>query len=269
MLSTMQDVPLTVSSMFVHGQRVHRRSRVLTFDGEAFTEATFAEVGARTERLAAALRRLGVAGDERVATFMWNSQEHLEAYFAVPGIGAVLHTLNIRLPADQLIHIANHAEDKVVLVARHRRSRCWPRWPAELKTVEHVVVVDDGAPLGDDVRARAGRWRRARLRGRCSPPRSRGFDWPELDERSAAAMCFTSGTTGDPKGVVYSHRSTWLHAFGANNTGGPALSERDRRAAHRPAVPRQRLGLPLRGVDARRRHRHAVAVLAGEPRSPR
>lgn len=227
MLSTMQDVPLTVSSMFVHGQRVHRRSRVLTFDGQGFKEATFAEVGVRTEKLAAALVRLGVTGDERVATFMWNTQEHLEAYFAVPGIGAVLHTLNLRLPADQLIHIANTAEDKVVLV-HATVAPLLAKVAGELKTVEHVVIVDDGAPIAPEVRAALGQLGALHDYEALLAAEQPGFAWPELDERSAAAMCFTSGTTGDPKGVAYSHRSTWLHAFAANNTGALTMDERDR-----------------------------------------
>ncbi len=227
MLSTMQDVPLTVSAIFTHGQKVHRRSRVLTFDGDGFREATFAEVGERTERLANALRGIGVEPDDRVATFMWNTQEHLEAYFAVPGTGAVLHTLNLRLPADQLVHIANQAEDKVVLV-HSTVAPLLAKVAADLKTVEQIVIVDDGAPLSPEVRAALeslGNVHDYETLLRAAPT---GYDWPEMDERSAAAMCFTSGTTGDPKGVVYSHRSTWLHAFAANNTGALTLDERDR-----------------------------------------
>jgi fatty-acyl-CoA synthase len=227
MLSTMQDRPLLVSSIFTHGAQVHRRSRVRTFDGETFRDATFAQVAARTEQLAKALRRLGVDGDDRVATLMWNSQEHLEAYFAAPGIGAVLHTLNLRLPADQLVHIANHAEDKVILV----HTTVAPLLAAvadQLTTVQHVVLVDDGAPVDPEVREKLA----AHLGGlhhyeELLAAEEPGMQWPDLDERCAAAMCFTSGTTGDPKGIAYSHRSTWLHAFAANNTGAITLGERD------------------------------------------
>ncbi len=222
--STMQDVPLTITMLLRHGQRVHRRSRVLTWDGSSFQEATFADVGARAERLAAALARLGVAAGDRVATFMWNTQEHLEAYFAVPASGAVLHTLNIRLFPDQLVHIVNQAEDKVIVV-HATVAPLLARVASELKTVEHVVVVDDGAPLTDEVRGALGSvLDYEELLGAEEP----GFAWPDLDERSAAGMCYTSGTTGDPKGVVYSHRSTVLHSFGINNFGGPTMGERDR-----------------------------------------
>ncbi|MGH8918620.1 MAG: AMP-binding protein, partial [Actinomycetes bacterium] len=224
MQSTMQDVPLTVTMLLRHGQQVHRRSRVLTSDGSGFQEATFAEVGARAERLAAALRRLGVGGDERVATFMWNTQSHLEAYLAVPSMGAVLHTLNVRLFPDQLVHIANQAEDKVIL-AHATVLPMLAKVASELKTVEHVVVVDDGAPVDDEVRAALpGVVDYEELLAAEEP----GFAWPELDEQSAAGLCYTSGTTGDPKGVAYSHRSMFLHAFGINNFGGPTIGERDK-----------------------------------------
>ncbi|MHB1930061.1 MAG: AMP-binding protein, partial [Acidimicrobiales bacterium] len=114
--STMQDTQLTIPMIFRHGVRVHRDSKVLTFDGGGCSEATFGEVAARVERLAAALRRLGVGVGDAVGTFMWNNQEHLEAYFAIPGLGGVLHTLNLRLFPQQLVHIVYQAEDRVILV---------------------------------------------------------------------------------------------------------------------------------------------------------
>ena len=224
MRSTMQDVPLTIASIYRHGARVHRRSKVLTFDGAGTSEATFSEVAERAERLAAALRRLGVGDGDTVGTFMWNNQEHLEAYLAVPCMGAVLHTLNLRLFPQQLVHIVNQAEDKVILV----NSTVLPllaRVAAELKTVEHYVLVDDGAPVDEAMLAALGQVLRYEELLSAEQP---GFEWPELDERSAAAMCYTSGTTGDPKGVVYSHRSTWLHAFAYNSASELSLSERDR-----------------------------------------
>ncbi|HET9691933.1 MAG TPA: long-chain fatty acid--CoA ligase [Acidimicrobiales bacterium] len=230
MLSTMQDRPLLVSGIFRHGAAVHGRSRIRTFDGERFRDATFAEVAERTERLARALQqRLGVTGDDRVATFMWNAQEHVEVYFAAPGIGAVMHTLNLRLPPEQLVHIANHAEDKVV-IAHTTVAPMLAAVADQLKTVEHVVLVDDGAPVTDEVRAAlAAHLGEVHDYEQLLASVDGGpFDWPDLDERSAAAMCFTSGTTGDPKGVVYSHRSTWLHSFMVNNSGPITLSERDR-----------------------------------------
>ncbi|MGH9055127.1 MAG: AMP-binding protein, partial [Acidimicrobiales bacterium] len=150
MLSTMQDVPLSITSLLRHGQRVHRRSHVATFDGQDLRSATFAEVGERAERLARALGRLGVGEGDRVATFMWNTQEHLEAYFAVPCMGAVLHTLNLRLFPQQLVHIANEAEDQVVL-AHASVLPALAAVAADLKSLRHVVVVDDGTPVAPEV----------------------------------------------------------------------------------------------------------------------
>src|SRR5437867_634851 len=116
MQSTMQDFPLTIGMIFRHGRTVFGDSEVVTFEGETSRRASFADVARRTDRLAAGLRHLGVESGDRVATFAWNTQEHLEAYFAIPCIGGVLHTLNIRLFPEQLAYIVNHAEDRIVIV---------------------------------------------------------------------------------------------------------------------------------------------------------
>jgi fatty-acyl-CoA synthase len=198
----MQDYPLTITSIFKHGAKVHADSEVVTF-GETVWRASFADLAGRAERLAAALKRLGVKPGDRVGTFCWNSQQHLEAYFAVSCMGAVLHTLNIRLFPEQLAYIINHAEDRIIIVD-DSLVPLMARIKGELRGVERFIVVGDGdaSALGEVLRYEE-------LIAAESP----GFEWPEIDERSAAAMCYTSGTTGNPKGVVYSHRSTFLHSL--------------------------------------------------------
>lgn len=225
MLSTMQDVPLTVSRILRHGSTVHSGSSVITWTGvpgESPVKRTFGEVGARSAQLAHALvDELGVVGDQRVATLMWNNSEHLEAYLAIPSMGAVLHTLNLRLPADQLAWIVNHAADRVIIVNGSLVPLLAPLLPS-LPTVEHVVVsgAGDRSPL-EGVRARVHEYEEL-IAGRPTD-----FDWPEVDERDAAALCYTSGTTGDPKGVAYSHRSVYLHSLQLNSAESFGLAPDD------------------------------------------
>ncbi|MER6082083.1 long-chain fatty acid--CoA ligase [Streptomyces sp. NPDC001833] len=223
MLSTMQDVPLLISRILTHGSRVHGASQVSTWTGEGEpNRRSFAETGGRAAQLAHALRDdLGVRGDDRVATLMWNNAEHTEAYFAIPSMGAVLHTLNLRLPADQLVWIVNHAADKVVLVNGSLIPMIAPLL-SKLPTVEHVVVSGPGdRSLLDGATAAVHEYEEL-IAGKPT-----GYDWPELDERQAAAMCYTSGTTGDPKGVVYSHRSIYLHSMQVNMAQSMSLTDRD------------------------------------------
>ncbi len=211
MLSTMQDFPLTLSRVVKHGMTVHGRTgqvTTLTGDGVTVRRASFAEVGRRAAQLAHALRSLGVDGDQRVGTFMWNNQEHLEAYLAIPAMGAVLHPLNIRLPGPQICFTANHAGDEILLVDATLFQPFSAMLPY-LPKVKHVIVVGDFDLSSVDAQGKELHAYADLLEGQ---PET--FDWPELDEHSAAAMCYTSGTTGDPKGVVYSHRSVLLHCLG-------------------------------------------------------
>jgi len=208
MRSTMQETPLGISTLLRFASTVYSGSEVHTVTADGLRTATFAEVAARAAQLAHALREdLGISGDQRVATFMWNNQEHLEAYFAVPSMGAVLHTLNIRLFPDQVTYIANHAEDKVVLVDGSLiplLARVLPGF----ETVEHVVIVGEGDPAPLEPAGKQIHRYEELLAGKPTT-----YDWPDFAETDAAAMCYTSGTTGNPKGVVYSHRSIYLHSM--------------------------------------------------------
>ncbi|RFU43525.1 fatty acid--CoA ligase [Actinomadura logoneensis] len=244
MWSTMQDVPLTITSILRFGTGTFGTREVVTWTADGPRRRTFAEVGERAARLANALRALGVDGDQRVGTFMWNNAEHLEAYLAIPSMGAVLHTLNIRLSADQLAYIAGHAEDRVVLVDASLVPLLATVLP-DMETVRHVVVVGDAdtAPLegaGKDLHSYED------LLAAASPD----FDWPELDERQAAAMCYTSGTTGNPKGVAYSHRSSYLHSMSAATGNAFGLSASDRVMPVVPMFHANAWGLPYAALLA-------------------
>jgi fatty-acyl-CoA synthase len=243
MLSTMQDAPLLVREILRHGEQVHGRSTVVTFEGDRFRRASFSEVASRAGRLASGLAGIGVGRDDRVATFSFNHQEHLEAYLAVPSMGAVLHTLNVRLFPEQLRYVIDHAGDKVIICDANVASLL-ARVIGECPSVEHVVVVGtgDASLLGDTIGYEE-----------LLASKGEGFDWPDIDERQAAAMCYTSGTTGNPKGVAYSHRSTYLHSLASTSAAALGLSERDRALVVVPQFHANAWGMPyscwLAGAD--------------------
>jgi len=238
MLSTMSDLPLSISQLLTYGSTVHANAEVVTWTESGPRRRTYAEVGTRCAALAHALCGLGIDSDQRVATFMWNNAEHLEAYLTVPAMGAVLHPLNIRLFPQQLVHIINHAEDRVLLVDETLLSLLSPLLP-QLKTVEHVIITGEIPPdfvTPDEIRVHSYEDLLAE--------QPTDFCWPQQDERTAAAMCYTSGTTGDPKGVAYSHRSIWLHSMQVCMSDAANLRQGDRALVIVPQFHVLAWGLP-------------------------
>jgi fatty-acyl-CoA synthase len=206
--------------------------------------ASFGEVSERIDRLARALSRLGVEQGDRVGTFAWNNQRHFELYFAIPCVGAVLHTLNIRLFEEQLTYIVNHAEDKVIFVDDSLVPVLEKLAPS-FQTVTRYVVMGDG-DMGELPNA-------VRYEDLLDDAGTGSFDYPEVDERQAAALCYTSGTTGNPKGVLYSHRSISLHSTATLMKDSTGLSSSDRVLAVVPMFHANAWGLPhgaaLAGAD--------------------
>ncbi len=214
------DFPLTLHHVLDRMRTLNADAEVVTLrtaEGTR-TRATFAEVAARVDLLAGALQARGIGEGDRVGTFAWNSQEHIELYLAIPCIGSVLHTLNIRLFPEQLAYVANHARDRVIFVDDSLVPILEKVAPL-LETVELFVVIGDG-PTGalepvvryDDLLAEA----------------TAVQAYPQIDERAAAALCYTSGTTGNPKGVLYSHRSTLLHSMAAGLADTFGVNRSDR-----------------------------------------
>ncbi|MGQ0622549.1 MAG: 3-(methylthio)propionyl-CoA ligase [Panacagrimonas sp.] len=221
MLGQMMDIPLMISSLLVHADRYHSDTEIVSRTVEGpIHRYTYSAAHARAKKLAHALRRLGIGQGDRVATLAWNGYRHFEAYYAISGIGAVVHTINPRLHPEQVAWIAQHAEDRLMLF-----------------DLTFAPIVEKIAALCPGVRGWIALCDRAHMPALkianllcyedLLETESTQFDWPQFDERSAACLCYTSGTTGDPKGVLYSHRSTLLHAYAAALPDGLNISGRE------------------------------------------
>ena len=222
MRSTMQDIPLSVARILEYGRTIHANTQVTSWHADGPETTTFAAVASRASALANALRdELGIDGDQRIGTLMYNCAEHLEVFLGVASMGAVFQPLNQQLMHDQIVHIINHAHDEIIIcdpALAEGLGRMLPECPG----VRAVIIIgtsgveEAAAHLPDGVP-----WYsyEALLDGRPST-----YDWPELDETLGAAMCYSTGTEGAPKGVIYSHRSLYLHSLNLRTTDSFAIS---------------------------------------------
>ena len=217
----MQDVPLTINHLFDRAEQYHGHKTIVTATGGGRERTTYANWAERTRRLGGVLDTLGITESGRVASFAWNTARHLELYFAAPCTGRVLHTLNIRLFPDQLTYIVNHADDEVIFVDRSLLAMLAPLLPT-FERLEHLVLMDDGTGQIPDDLAGHELLDYEQLLAAAEP-----VEFDVDDEHRAASMCYTSGTTGNPKGVLYSHRSTFLHTFGAMTVDSLGARESD------------------------------------------
>jgi fatty-acyl-CoA synthase len=239
------DFPLTLAHARRRMRDCHPSAQVATLtDAGAVRSAGFGEVSERVDRLARVLTtRLGIEPGDRVGTFAWNNQRHFELYVAVPCVGAVLHTLNIRLFAEQITYIVNHAEDQVIFVDDSLVPLLEPLVPS-FEGVRHFILMGDPAHPGDSNPAHPSLPNVLRYEELLAEVESDPFDYPELDERQAASLCYTSGTTGNPKGVLYSHRSICLHATASLMADNLGLSRRERVLVVVPMFHVNAWGLP-------------------------
>ncbi len=192
---------------------------IVTLTAEGPVRTAYRDVLPRIDRLARALANLGVEPGDRIGTFAWNSQQHFECYYAIPCTGAVLHTINLRLFHEQIVYVINHAEDRIVFVEDSLAPALGALAP-QLPNVEHFIVMGDG-PVGELPRV-------LRYEDLLADAGDGPFDYPEIPERQAAALCYTTGTTGEPKGILYSHRSIVLHSAGLLMTDAIGLRGADR-----------------------------------------
>ena len=217
----MMDMPLLISDLIRHADRHHGDTEIVSKRVEGdFHRYTYRDAHTRSRRLAKALAKLGVGMQDRVATLAWNGYRHFEIYYAVAGSGAVIHTINPRLFPEQVIYIANHAEDKVLFVDLTFVPLV-EKVAASLQSVKHIVVMTDRAHMPNTALPNVLCYEDL------VEAEDDKFEWPTFDEKTASCLCYTSGTTGNPKGVLYSHRSTMLHAYAAALPDALDLSSAD------------------------------------------
>lgn len=221
MLGQMMQMPLTIGSLIDHAERFHAKAEVVSVETTGgIDRSTWGEVGKNAHRLGSALRKLGLKDGDRCATLAWNNRRHLEIYFGVAAEGMVCHTLNPRLSPEQMIFVATDAADQIIFLDRTFLPAAAKLGPM-MKTVKHIVLMgprdDEAAALVEGLL----------FYDELLETGDADHIFPEVDENSASSLCYTSGTTGDPKGVLYSHRSTVLHTLAGNQPDGLAISAVD------------------------------------------
>lgn len=238
----MMQTPLTINQMFKRAEKYFSKKQVISRTAKGIVRLTYKELTERTRRLASSLEKIGVQKGDRVATFAWNTFRHLEAYFAIPCSGAVLHTINIRLSPQHIAYIINHAEDKVLLID----SDFVPlieKLKDQIPTVKAFVIMTDEDELPETTLSPVYNYEDLIKNG------SVDYEFPEdIDENTPAGMCYTSATTGNPKGVVYTHRSTFLHSIALGLTDSAALSEKDVLMPIVPMFHANAWGMPYAGL---------------------
>ncbi|MDO4610141.1 long-chain fatty-acid--CoA ligase [Corynebacterium sp.] len=218
MRSTMQEIPLSVARILEYGSTVHGATTVTTWGPSGPEVTTFAAIGARAAALANGLRdELGIDGDQRVGTLMWNCAEHLEAFLAVASMGAVFQPVNKQLMPDQIAHIIRHAHDEVLIIDPRMAPMLGPVLK-ETPGVRAVIVIDAEGYLLRDTEEHIPDGIAVYSYEEFLDGRPSSFDWPEIPETEGAAMCYSTGTVGAPKGVVYSQRSIYLHSLNLRTT---------------------------------------------------
>ncbi|AAP10561.1 Medium-chain-fatty-acid--CoA ligase [Bacillus cereus ATCC 14579] len=235
----MMNVPLTISSMMERAEKLFSKKEIVSRTHDTITTLTYKQLGERTRRLSSALKKLGIKEGERVGTLAWNHHRHVEAYFAIPGIASVLHTINIRLSPQHISYIIQHAEDRILLIDEDLVPLV-ENIQSQLSTVQAYIIMTDKDELPNTTLKPVYHYEKLLEEG------DPNFQFvKDIDENTPAGMCYTSATTGNPKGVVYTHRSTVLHCMALGLADTAALSESDAAMAIVPMFHVNAWGLPF------------------------